>query len=74
MIDAAKFEGFPLNSTCPRHPIARVHRDSGRDIFHLSEDAGERASVLDCLSGSLRKKRDHRVSRVADKRDAAERK
>ena len=74
MIDAAKFEGFPLNSTYPRHTIMRVHRDSSRDILHLSKDVGERASVLDGLGGSLRKERDHRMSRVADKRDAPERK
>ena len=74
VIDAAKFEGFPLNSTGPRDAITRVHRESSRDILHLSEDAAERARVLDGLGGALRKERDHRVSRVADKRDAPERK
>ena len=74
MIDAAKFERFPLNSTGSRDTIARVHRESSRDILHLSEDAAERARVLDGLGGSLRKEWDHRMSRVADKRDAAERK
>ena len=74
MVDAAKFEGFPLNSSCPRDAITRVHRDSSGDILHLSEDAAERARVLDGLGGSLRKEWDHRMSRVADKRDATERK
>jgi hypothetical protein len=40
----------------------------------LSEDAAERAGVLDGLGGSLRKEWDHRMSRVADKRDATDRK
>jgi hypothetical protein len=40
----------------------------------LSHDAAERARVLDSLGGSLRKEWDHRMSRVADKRDAAVRK
>jgi hypothetical protein len=40
----------------------------------LSEDAADRARVLDGLRRSLRKERDHRMSRVANKRDAAERK
>ena len=32
----------------------------------------DRPCVLDGLRGSLRKERDHRMSGVADKRDAAE--
>ena len=40
----------------------------------MSEDAAERACVLDGLGGSLRKEWNHRMSRVADKRDAPERK
>ncbi len=74
MVDTAKFERFPLNSTGSRDTITRVHRESSRDILHLSEDAAERARVLDGLRGSLRKEWDHRMSRVADKRDAPERK
>ena len=74
MIDAAKFERFPLNSTGSCDTITRVHRESSRDILHLTEDAVERARVLDGLRGSLRKEWDHRMGRVADKRDATERK
>jgi hypothetical protein len=74
MIDAAKFDRFPLNSTGSRDTITRVHRESSRDIPHLSEDTADRARVLDSLGGSLGKERDHRMSRVADKRDAPERK
>ena len=74
MIDAAKFERFPLNATCSRYAMTRVHRESGRDIWRLSEEAAERACVLDGLRGSLREEWDHRMSRVANKRDATERK
>ena len=74
MIDAAKCERFPLNSTGSRDSIARVHRESSRDILHLSDDAAECARVFDGLGGSLRQERKHRMSRVADKRDAPERK
>jgi hypothetical protein len=74
MIDVAKFEGFPLNATCPCDAITGVHRERSRDILNLSKDSGERAGVLDGLGGSLCKKRDHRVSCIADKRDAPERK
>ncbi len=74
MIDPAEFKGFPLNSSCPYDAIARVRRESGRDILPLSKDAAECGGVLDGLGGSLGKKRHHRVSRVADKRDAPERK
>ena len=74
MIDAAKFERFPLNSTGSRDTIARVHRESSRDILHLSEDAAECARVFDGLGGSLRQEREHRMSRVADKGHAPERK
>ena len=70
MIDAAKFESFPLNSSCPRYAITRVHREGSRNILHLSEDAAERACVLNGLGGSLCKERHHWVSRVADKRHA----
>ena len=73
MIDAAKCERFPLNSTGSRDSIARVHRESSRDILHLSEDAAERARVLDGLGRALCKERNHRVGGVADKRDASER-
>ena len=72
MIDAAKFDRFPLNSTGSRDTITRVHRESRRDILHLSEATADRPCVLDGLRGSLRKERDHRMSGVADKRDAAE--
>ena len=40
----------------------------------MSEDAAERAGVLDSLGRALCQERDHRVSRVADKRDAPDRK
>jgi hypothetical protein len=40
----------------------------------LTEDAGERACILDCLRGALRKERDHRVSRVTDEHNAPKRK
>ena len=40
----------------------------------MSEDVADRARVLDGLGGSLRKEWYHRMSRVADKRDAPERK
>ena len=39
MIDAAKFEGFLLNATRPGYAIARVHRETRRDILRLREDA-----------------------------------
>jgi hypothetical protein len=73
VIDAAKFERFPLNATCSRYAMTRVHRESGRDIWRLTEEAAERACVLDGLGRSLSKEWDHRVSRVAGKRDASER-
>ena len=73
MVDMAKFEGFPLNSSSSRHATLRVHRESSRNILSSSEDAGKRAGVLDGLSGSLCKKGRHRVSCVADERDAPER-
>ena len=41
--------------------------------MHLSEDAAERARVLDGLGRALCKERNHRVGGVADKRDASER-
>ena len=74
MIDAAKSDGFPLNSTCPSYATLRVHRESSRDILYLSEDVAERAGILDGLGRALCKERDHRVGRVAGKRDAPERK
>ena len=73
VIDVAKFEGFPLNSSSSRYAALGVHQESRRNIFSSSEDVGKRARVLDGLSGSLCKKGHHRVSCVTDKRDAPER-
>jgi hypothetical protein len=70
VIDAAKFEGFPLNSGCPRYAITRVHGNGSGNILHLSEDAAERARVLNGLGGALCEEWHHWVSRVADKRHA----
>jgi hypothetical protein len=50
----------------------RVHRESRGDILRLREGAAELAGILDALGGALCKKRNHRVSCVANKRDAAE--
>jgi nucleotidyltransferase/DNA polymerase involved in DNA repair len=74
MVKTTKFEGFPLNSSSPRYATLRVYRESSRNILNLSEDVAKCARVLDGLSGSLCEERDHRVSRVADKRDRPERK
>jgi hypothetical protein len=42
--------------------------------LYLSESVAERAGILDGLGRALCEERDHRVGRVADERDAAERK
>ena len=73
MVDTAKLEGFLLNSSSSRYATLRVHRESSRNIFSSSEDAAKCAGVLDGLSGSLCKKGHHRVSCVANKRNAPER-
>jgi hypothetical protein len=73
MVDAAKLQSFPLNSSSSRYATLRVRRESRLDILRLIEDASERAGVLDGLCGALCKKWGHRVSCVADKRDTFER-
>ncbi len=74
MVYMAKFDCFALNSSCPRDAMARVKREGSNDVRHLSQDACERASILDGLCGALRKERDHWMSRVANERDAPKRK
>ena len=68
MIDAALFDRFPLDASGPRYAVARINREGGRHVAHLSEDAAKRARILDRLSRALCKEWDHRMRRIADER------
>ena len=73
MIDVAEFERFALSSGRPRYAIVGVECDGGGDVLDLSEGAGERARILDCLGRTLRQERNHRVRRVAYERNTSDR-
>ena len=73
MVDAAKLQSFPLNSSSSRYATLRVRRESRLDILRLIEDASESAGVLDGLCGALCKKGGHRVSGITYKGDTSER-